>query len=393
MSKADLPERLAGLNFEAHNTEVRAAWLAYRAGTPYRAPIILGTNTRFFMHHPEANPQGVTFEEYCNDPDIMFDCQLRFQHFQRFNLLQDAELGLPDVWTVRVDFQNFYDASWFGCPVVYAENEVPDTRPIFAGNPEAIICQGVDFSPPLEEFGRKFHVRFRVRASRETFLGRPIQVHGPSWLGTDGVMTVACNLFGANFVCMAMAAEPDRIARLFNFITDATIKRMTEWRKRLELPVYGDGFGSADDSIALISTRMYKDSVLPFHHRLYDTFGPRNNRSIHLCGDSTRHFVTIRDELGVKEFDTGFPVDFAKIRRDLGPSVAILGGPHVEMILNGSPNEIHAEVRRILSSGILDGPFVLREGNNLAPGTPYENTDALYQAGREFGDLRKDIMN
>jgi uroporphyrinogen-III decarboxylase len=45
-------------------------------------------------------------------------------------------------------------------------------------------------------------------------------------------------------------------------------------------------------------------------------------------------------------------------------------------------------VRRILQSGVLEGGrFLLREGNNLAPGTPLENTEAMYYAGREFGVL------
>jgi uroporphyrinogen-III decarboxylase len=37
---------------------------------------------------------------------------------------------------------------------------------------------------------------------------------------------------------------------------------------------------------------------------------------------------------------------------------------------------------------VLDGgKFILREGNNLAPHTPLENTEAMYYAGREFGQL------
>ena len=41
-----------------------------------------------------------------------------------------------------------------------------------------------------------------------------------------------------------------------------------------------------------------------------------------------------------------------------------------------------------MQSGILEGGlFTLREGNNMAPGTPAENMRALYDAGREFGRL------
>src|SRR5581483_2935932 len=40
------------------------------------------------------------------------------------------------------------------------------------------------------------------------------------------------------------------------------------------------------------------------------------------------------------------------------------------------------ETRRILQSGVLEGGlFILREGNNLAPGTPLENIEAMYPTG------------
>jgi len=60
----------------------------------------------------------------------------------------------------------------------------------------------------------------------------------------------------------------------------------------------------------------------------------------------------------------------------------------VNFLMRSTPAEVREEVRRILGTGVLDGgKFVLREGNNLAPGTPLENTEAMYRAGREFGIL------
>jgi uroporphyrinogen-III decarboxylase len=94
----------------------------------------------------------------------------------------------------------------------------------------------------------------------------------------------------------------------------------------------------------------------------------------------------MRDELNVQSFDTGFPVDHGWLREELGPDVRIQGGPHVELLRTGTPAQIREETRRILQSGVMEGgKFVLREGNNLAPGTPEENVAAMYAACREFG--------
>jgi len=126
--------------------------------------------------------------------------------------------------------------------------------------------------------------------------------------------------------------------------------------------------------------------VLPYHRRLIATFGPEGPNSIHLCGDATRHFKTIRDELKVTSFDTGFPVDHGALRRELGPDVTIQGGPHVELLRTGTPRAVRAEAKRILQSGAMaGGKFILREANNLAPLTPVANVAALYAACKEFG--------
>jgi len=382
-------DRLLNFDFVRHNAEVREMWDAFNAWRPTRRiPIILGVNTRYFMFNRAANPNALDFRRYSENPDVMFDVQLQYQRWSKFNLLQDAELGLPDKWIIAPDFQNYYEAAWFGCRIHYFPDQVPDTMPDFADAPERVMEKGIpDPFGGLMARVLAYWEHFKTRAQKETFLDRPIQV-GPPWcgMGMDGIMTVACNLFGAEFVCETLAGEPERLHPLLEFITEATIRRMTAWRKLTGIPVPQDGFGFADDSIALISPAMYREHLLPYHRRLCEALATSAPRSIHLCGDATRHFRTLRDELNVKTFDTGFPVDFGAVRRELGPDVRIQGGPHVHFLMQATPAEIREEVRRILQSGVLDGGFfVLREGNNLAPGTPLENTEALYHAGREFG--------
>lgn len=380
-------DRLASLDFAAHNAEQKAVWAAYRDRKPVRVPMILGTNTRYFMFNADANPTGLTFREYTQDPDVMFDTKLEFERWSRFNLLQDAELGLPEVWTITVDFQNYYEAGWFGCPIEYIDDQVPDTHPVFADNPEAIMQNGLpDPFGGLLGKGLEYFEHFKERAARETYLDRPIKIADPGFgLCTDGPFTVACNLFGPDFVCSTMVEDPDRLQRLLGFIVEANIARVTTWRKLLGLPEKLSG-GIADDSIALIGHQMYLDHVLPHHRRYMDALYTDTNRSIHLCGDATRHFKGLRDELGIRVFDTGFPIDFAHMRHELGDDVQINGGPHVELLLNATPAQVRDETRRILTSGVMTGGrFILREGNNLAPYTPLENTEAMYETCRTLG--------
>jgi uroporphyrinogen-III decarboxylase len=378
------------MDFAAHNKEVRGAWYAYNAGRPYRVPVTLGINVRYFLANPDANTEGVDFRTYSEDPDVMFDTQLRFQRWVKFNLLHDAQLGLPKTWQVSVDFQNYYEAAWFGCPIQYMDGQVPDTHPAFRDEPERVMEKGIpDPFDGLMARGLEYYERFRERAENETYCDRPIEVAAPGFgCGTDGIMTAACNLFGPEFVCVAMLTEPDRLHLLLEFITEATTRRMRAWREKVGIPVPQDGFGYADDSIALLSVDMFREHILPYHRKLCDVLATEAPRSIHLCGDATRHFVTLRDELSIMSFDTGFPVDFTQLRRDLGPEVRIQGGPHADFLRTAGSDAVREDVKRILFSGVLrGGMFVLREGNNLAPGTPPENVEAMYHAGRYYGRL------
>jgi len=136
----------------------------------------------------------------------------------------------------------------------------------------------------------------------------------------------------------------------------------------------------------MLSTEMVREFVVPVHRKMKEALTTADRISIHLCGDATLHFKLLRDELGTYSFDTGFPVDFARLRRELGPEVEILGGVRAPLLHDGTPEQVAAEARRILESGIMEGGrFILREANDLAPGTPLENLAAMYETARTCG--------
>lgn len=77
---------------------------------------------------------------------------------------------------------------------------------------------------------------------------------------------------------------------------------------------------------------------------------------------------------------TQFFVFNQHLNRELSPEVTIHGGPNIMLLRDGSPEEVSTETRRILEGG----KFVLREANNLAPCTPFENLNAMVQTARSL---------
>jgi len=379
------------MDFAAHNREVKEVWDAYHAGKPIRVPVVLGLNVRYMLLSPWLNPRRITFEEYSNDPDLMLEVQVEFQHYVRHNLMFDQFMGMPeDQWNgVGVDFQNTYEASWFGCPVRFRDGQVPDTEPILTDDRKRMLFdRGIPdpFKGGSMEKNFRLYERMLERIKDFRYMGLAVPGVGPTGGGTDGPFTAAANLRGATQVCMDIYDDPEYVRELLEYITEATIVRIRAFRAMLGHDPKPECWGFADDSIQLLSCETYRELVLPHHRRLVAELAGAGPHSIHLCGDATRHFKTIRDELNVKSFDTGFPVDFAWLRKELGPDVNIYGGPSCQFLMRATPAEIREEVRRILSTGIMDGgKFILREGNNVAPGIPEENINAMYNAAREFG--------
>mgnify|MGYP005837636101 CR=1 FL=1 len=381
-------------DFAAHNAEIKEMWQAYHAGQPYRVPLTLGISQRFYLLNPVLNPDRVSFRDYTLNPEVMLSCQLRNAHWAAFHLAMDAPRGLPEEgWSVNVDFQNYYEAAFLGAEVIFREGQVPDTIPPLRGEdgPRRIDTLPWHDFMNGEWMERNFrtwrHFQDQMRAGRE-FAGRPIASAGLSGLGTDGPWTVATNLRGVELYS-DLYERPEFVRDLLDRITEATIRRVRILR-RIANQKPGPGYGYADDSIQLLSTKHVREFVIPYHRRLIEALETPGERRIHLCGDATRHFPLLKQELHITSFDTGFPVDFRWLRETLGDDVEILGGPSIMLLQHGNAAQIRARTREILTeTGVTrGGRFIIREGNNLAPGTSEENVDAFYAAAREFGRLR-----
>lgn len=398
------------IDIKRHNAEVRDLWQAYHAGDPPRTPIIFGINPRLFLQDPTINTAGTTFREYILNPNVMFDTQLKFQYYVRHHIPQDQEMGMPglwsvcgppipqdqkmaisEAWSVYVDFQNIYEGAWLGCPVEFpGENEAPYCVPILSDDRRSLLFdRGIP--DPFKDGGWmqrniETYEQLKQRAKETVFHGRPVSEEvGLCATGTDGPFTTYCELRGAEKACLDIALDPEYFHQLMEFITEAIATRIKTYRRFLGQEIVQETFFFADDSIELVSANMYREHILPYHRRLVETFTMGSDNSIHLCGDASHHFKTIKEELNVLHFDTGFPIDHGTVRRELGPEVEILGGPRTDLFL-GDTEVLLEETKRILDSGVREGKkFVLREGNNLAPRSRVENIWQFYFHARQWG--------
>lgn len=379
-------EQAKRLDFTRHNEMVRELYRRLDAGETTRNPVVLTFNMRVVLADSRFNPEGYTFEDVYRDPWIHAEMQLRTMAHQRFNLKFDWEMGLPEKWPITPYPANVYEQAYWGVePFFPGGTEVPATRPLYYDEDEGFNqFMAYEFEPmPAKGHMKKmrdYYDLWRERAEQGwEFLGRPVEAV-PCVCWSDGPFTAAADIFSPDVICVKMLAEPEEYHAIMDRITQCTIDRIIATRKYYGHDLKTEFSFFADDSIALLSVANYKEFVLPYHQRLAEgiSLGQKKN-FVHLCGDASRFFPTLIDELNVGEIDTGFPIDFDHLRESIGNEVKIQGGPRVDYFM-GPTSPLVEETRRIAQSSLaLDGPFVLHEANNLPPLVPEENLKAFYE--------------
>lgn len=382
------------IDFQEHNRQVRSLWEEYRKGTPHRVPVTVGISSRFAVHSPVLNPEGSTMEEYCTDPEVMFRLQLRLAEFIRFQVDADHEMGTPEEgWGVAVDFQNYYEAAWYGCPIEFPQGGMPTSSPILAGDRKnELFEKGIPdpFGGIMGE-GKRFLERFEELSKGYELHGAGVtsKINGAG-LWMDGPFTIACELRGLEQFCIDLYEDPDYAEQLLSYLTEAAIQRIKAWRRYHGMPEKAIDYGFADDSITVLSTDLVREMLVPHYRKIIKELCAEDAWvGMHLCGDAGRLFPMLQQELGLNWFDTGFPLDHGKLARELKDKAYFNGGPHISLLLNGTPEAIEAETKRILGEVMpVTRKFTLRDANDIAPGTPLENIRAMVNAGRKYGVYR-----
>jgi len=376
------------MDFARHNEEVQKVWDAYLAGRPVRVPMVLTSVPRIWILDPALNTRGISWKTYLNNPQVLFEVALAHKYYVAHNIPQDAEMGVPSThWDIAIEFGNVYEEAWFGCEIVYPEGQIATTRPRYQGEAKYAVFERGAPDPFGGFMGHilETYEFFLDRARNTEFHGRPVHVHPPIALGTDGPLTIANGIRGPQIFEDMLLDEP-YFHQLMDFITEAVIQRIKSWRSALHLDPKPQQGGFADDAVQFLSVKTYREKVLPYHKRFLEALYGEGPHSIHLCGNVQRLFPTLIKELNIKSFDTGFPINFKTLRDEVGESVEIQGGVPVGDLVSETPAAIVQKTKEILESGIMrGGRFILKEANDLAPCTPAANMQAMYSAAKTFG--------
>jgi uroporphyrinogen decarboxylase len=367
---------------EARRTRVETT---LRFGTPDRVPVQPAIGHRFLV--PAV---GVRFRDYYGDPEVMLRTQILAQKWLLENVRTDAH-SITGAWVgAWTDFQNTFEAGSLGCPVVFPEDDIPwvgpgwvrddaDLRRLEAMDfvQSGINARQVEYRRAMQAVAGRYPVRF---------WGGPVFYPGaePALTNTcDGPFGIAGDLMGATEVFTACAERPEFVRELLRIVTGKMIEYLDFCAVTMPWPK-PRAFAWSDDLAVSLSREMFEDLVLPANKRLRDHFAGR--LTFHMCGKSDHLLETFRDGLGIHVFQGfGWSVDLDHIARVMGGRIVLAGNVDPRLILSGTPDDVREATRRVIAKLARFRGFIVQDGNNIPPGSPLENINAMMEAAERYG--------
>ena len=218
------------------------------------------------------------------------------------------------------------------------------------------------------------------------FLGGPVFHPGesPSLTHTsDGPFGVAGDLMGQTELFTAVYDRPGFVQELLGIVTGKLIEYLDFCWEEEQLPRPKD-FAWTDDLAMSLSAETYRKVVLPFELKLRNHFD--GYVSLHMCG-ATGHLLKIfAKELRINELQGfGYQVDLDQIARVMGGRVVLLGNVNPMLIHSGTPEQVREATRRVIEKLAPLGGLIIQDGNNIPPGSPLANINAMMEAAEHYG--------
>jgi uroporphyrinogen decarboxylase len=374
-----------GISIEEIAVRRKRVETARRFGTPDRVPVLPAVAHRFLI--PVT---GTRFRDYYRDPEVMLRTQILGQKWLMENVRTDAD-GITGPWVgAWTDFQNTFEAGSLGCEIVFPKDDIPWVGPGWVRDDsdlkrldameyvhEGINARQIDFRRRMIEAAERYPVRFQ---------GGEIFYPGafPSLTHTsDGPFGVAGDLMGNTELFLACAERPDFVRELLGIVAEKMIAWLDFCWDEEHLPRPKD-FAWTDDLAVSLSPDMFRKIVLPANKRLRDHFDGR--LSLHMCGKSDHLLDIFRDDLRIHELQGfGWEVNLDRIASAMSGRVVLLGNIDPRLILLGTPSDVIEATRRVIEKLGPGRGLILQDGNNIPPGSPLPNINAMMDAAERFG--------
>ncbi|ONI44241.1 hypothetical protein AN641_05625 [Candidatus Epulonipiscioides gigas] len=211
----------------------------------------------------------------------------------------------------------------------------------------------------------------------------------PNSVNTQGtyitLVTGLIEIFGWEMLLLALAIDGDGFGEVAN--------RYTEWimpyfraMAQCDTPILRIHDDIVWTSGAFVNPKWYRKYVFPNYKKMFAPLKEAGKKVIYLCDGNYTEFIDDVADCGVDGFVMEPTTDMKYIAEKYGKTHSFIGNADTRVLLNGTKDEIYAEVKRCIDIGKNCPGFFMAVGNHIPSNTPIEN--ALFY-NEVFNELKR----
>jgi hypothetical protein len=330
------------------------------------APFRLWLDNTFVCYHAKVDPI-----KYSTDLEVMFAAQKVVN--DRFYDLRDFTIDVGNM-DIFFDFDAFH-------------RDYPNARHFRVLEPSLDNFDKYCCRTPIRECECVENINNAVKYFNDRL---PEHKKVGYYLGITGAMDLFSIIRGTEHFFMDLYDKPQKVKRVFDFYLERALEWLEfaneQWGEyNLKNNNLHDKVDIGEDYCAYLPPDLFRDFVVPYTGKIFETWKGRKLCSLHTDGDVVASGIELLNEANVEELMGFSPnIDINQYRKAL-PDVILGGNIHpIEVMIEGTPEDVKKAAKYCFESANRNQKFVLCTGGAISAGAKDENVDAFIEAAYEI---------
>ena len=277
----------------------------------------------------------------------------------------------PDSLVVYNDI--YLEADALGCEMEYPEDSV--SYPKKPALSEKSQLSRLKIPDPKKDGRIPYFLELCERVTSE------IGKKGSVGLGHSGPWNIATHLRGMEQLIVDDMADPDFVHELMRFSTEV-VKAIGS---TLIEAGYSPSIGEAAASCSIISPKIYREFIKPYHQELYEFFlAQRAAMTIHICGFIDPIMEDIKDT-GIQFISLDAPSSLQKMLEVSNGEMTIMGNVPTTLFATGKLEDLEAAIRSCIDTAAGEKGYILCSGCEIPLNATEDRIHHYFDYARQYG--------
>jgi len=312
-----------------------------------------------FTGQVNAQLVGASIREFLQDPKVFVKAQVAA--YERY---------IPDILLMQWDLLMEVEA--LGNELKFPENSTCISKTVALEDKGRLNTLKI---PDPRKDGRMPGYLEAIEEARKLIPDAPVSpiISGP-W-------TIAIGLRGASELIRDALQDPDYVHELMQLCTQVSMRFGEALRSIEAAPNYSE----APASCSLISPKMYRAFIFPYHKQLVDHFKEKKTGTgLHICGYADPILEDMVNT-GVTNISIDAPTDLAKAAEVTRGKAVLIGNLPTELFFSGTREEMKQAIKRCIDLAPKDSGYILASGCEVPGNAPPEQVDWFMELANELG--------